>query len=247
MKKALKITGIVAVVLIVLLVGGCFILNEKLPVGQPGPEADRIAQQMMAAVNKPAWDSTRYVSWTFGGRHHFFWDKQANLVEVTWKDYRALVDPETGAGQAYEAGVAVTGEAQDKLLEKARQYFFNDGFWLNAVVKANDPGTERSLVTLKDGRQGLKVQYTSGGTTPGDSYVWILDENHRPTAWKMWVQILPIGGLEVQWTDWDTLSTGAIIAQTRHTSIMDIKMTDLKAGQTLQEMGRNADPFAEME
>ena len=241
--KVLKSIGAVLLLLMVLVVGGCFILHEKEPVGTPTPEADEVARKMMVAVNKTAWDSTRYVQWTFMGRHTYFWDKEANLVEVKWKDFLTLLDPETGTGKVYENGTELSGDKKEKLLQKAQQYFFNDGFWLNAVVKAFDPGTTRSLVTLKDGRQGLKVHYKSGGTTPGDSYVWILDEDYRPKSWKMWVQILPIGGLEVQWTDWATLRTGAVVANTRNTKLIDIQLTDVKAGQALDHFNREESPF----
>ncbi|MEZ4952350.1 MAG: hypothetical protein R2825_02080 [Saprospiraceae bacterium] len=37
------------------------------------------------------------------------------------------------------------------------------------------------------------MQYKTGGVTPSDSYVWLLDENGQPTAWKMWVSITSIG------------------------------------------------------
>lgn len=244
--KVIKITGIVIVTIVILLMGGCFILNEKEPMGTPTPQADEVARKMMASVNKMAWDTTRYVQWTFMGRHTFFWDKEANLVEVTWKKNKVLIDPETGNGMAFNDGQALEGKEKEECLKNALQYFYNDGFWFHAIVKAFDPGTERSLVTLKDGRQGLKVHYKSGGNTPGDSYVWILDDNYRPTSWKMWVQILPIGGLEVNWVNWDTLSTGAIVSKTRDTKIFDIEMTDVKAGQTLEEFGRSESSFTEI-
>lgn len=246
MIRALKITGIVLLTVFILLVGGCFILHEKEPMGTPSPQADEVARKMMASVNKAAWDTTRYVQWTFMGRHSFFWDKEENLVEVSWKDHLVLLNPETGKGEVYKDGEKLTGDKKQDCLQKAQQYFFNDGFWFNAIIKAFDPGAERSLVTLKDGREGLKVHYTSGGNTPGDSYVWILDDNYRPTSWKMWVQILPIGGLEVNWTDWDTLSTGAIVSKTRDTKVFDIHMTDVKAAQTLEAFGRDKSPFTEI-
>ena len=99
------------------------------------------------------------------------------------------------------------------MVKTAIDFFNNDSFWLAAPFKAFDPGTERSIVNLKDGRKGLMVTYTSGGTTPGDTYVWILDENDRPTAIKMWVQILPLGGMEFTWENILTLPSGALIAQ----------------------------------
>ena len=46
------------------------------------------------------------------------------------------------------------------------------------------------------------VTYTKGGTTPGDTYVWLFDEKGNPKSFKMWVDLIPIGGLEASWNDW---------------------------------------------
>jgi hypothetical protein len=56
----------------------------------------------------------------------------------------------------------------------------------NCSFKLRDPGTSRSIV-MQDEKEALMVTYTSG-STPGDSYVWILDENIP--AWRMWVSIV---------------------------------------------------------
>ena len=53
--------------LCVVLIG--YFYHEPLPKGTPGVEADRMAQQMENALNKTAWDSTKWISWTFSERH----------------------------------------------------------------------------------------------------------------------------------------------------------------------------------
>lgn len=243
MKRILKITAVVVFVIAISLIGGCFILSEAEPQGTPTPDADKLAEQMMRSVDKAAWDTTHFVQFTFAGRNTYFWDKQRNLVETEVGKNRVLLVPYNATGKVYnKKGEELTGDKAKKILKKAQHSFFNDSFWFNAVVKAFDDGTVRSIVTLKDGRKGLKVQYMEGGVTPGDSYVWILDDDYRPVAWKMWVQIIPIGGLELQWEDWVTLPTGAKVATLR-SSFMNIKFTDVKAGQSIQEMGRDKDPF----
>ena len=83
----------------------CQLNNEKLPASQPGPEADQMANNMMEAVNQPAWDSTRYVAWTFAnGGHSYFWDKQRNFVKITWGENEGLLNTKTVSGKAWVQG-----------------------------------------------------------------------------------------------------------------------------------------------
>lgn len=212
MKKTLRIVSIVFLSLLVVLFIGYLLMNEKLPEGQEGPEADQLAMKMMTSLNKSAWDSTKSVSWTFKGIHDYEWDKESHTVRVSWDEHEVMLDPATKSG-VVSNGQNYSATSTEELINTSWDYFNNDSFWLCAPFKVFDPGTVRSIVTLKDGRQGLKVTYTSGGTTPGDSYVWILDENGKPTAIKMWVSILPLGGMEFTWENYQTLSSGAMIAQ----------------------------------
>lgn len=245
MKKILKVLGFLLLALVVGLFIMWLINNEKEPVGEVGPAADQLAERMMSAVNKTAWDSTRYVSWTFAnGGHDYFWDKERNLVKVNWKENEVLLNTKQVDGKAWQKGIAISGEDGNELIQTAWSFFCNDSYWLNPMVKAFDEGTERSIVQLEDGRSGLKVQYKTGGVTPGDSYVWILDENARPIAWKMWVSIIPLGGIENSWEGWQTLSTGAEISTMHHFFGRDLDfLTNVKAGMNISDFGLGEDPF----
>ena len=171
-----------------------------------------MAQKIYAAVNKPAWDSTQWVKWTFRGGHEYLWDKFQQKVKVKWDDHEVILDLVNRQDTAKESGVVITGEDAKKLADKAYSLFCNDSFWFIAPFKLTDPGTQRSIVSMPDGRRGLKVSYTNGGTTPGDSYVWLVDDQGVPTSFKMWVSVLPIGGIESTYEKWISLPTGAKIA-----------------------------------
>jgi hypothetical protein len=45
---------------------------------------------------------------------------------------------------------------------------------------------------MQDNQEALMITYASGGSTPGDSYVWFVDQNYMPKAWRMWVSIIPV-------------------------------------------------------
>lgn len=239
MKKWLGIGGIVIGILIVGAIGFLYFQSEDKPEAVEGPEAEALADRMLQAIDKEAWDSLDYIHWSFMGKAHYLWDKRNNYVRVQWEDYEVLLDPDRVEGVAYVNGEKM--ENEDELVSEAFEKFCNDGFWMNAYTKVRDPGTKRGVVE-KDGEKGLMVSYTSGGVTPGDSYLWWLDETGRPESFQMWVSVIPVGGVEYSWEDWDTLYNGALIAR-QHKGMMDVTITNIKAGRTLESIGFDADVF----
>ncbi len=233
---------IVALVAILALV--VWIVSEPMPQGKQGEKAETLAKKMADATQKAAWDSVGAVCWDFGGRQQHLWDKKRHLARVRWANFEVLVNINPKTGIAFENGKRVSAKKNDRLVEKAWKYWVNDSFWLNAPAKIFDPGTTRSLVTLDDGTEALLVQYASGGVTPGDAYLWILDENFRPKAWKLWVKIVPLKGLLFTWEDWMRTSEGAMIAQTHDSKLFTLRLSDIKTADTAAELNAGQDPFA---
>jgi hypothetical protein len=62
-----------------------------------------------------------------------------------------------------------------------------------------------------DGKEALKVKYTTGGSTPGDSYVWILDENYMPVSYNMYVPSMKMVGVPATWDDWIKTESGTML------------------------------------
>jgi hypothetical protein len=236
---AILLLGLLGVVLVM------YSMSEERPEGKPGAEADALARSMEAAVNKEAWDRTGAVRWSFFDQHHYLWDRERGLVELRWGDSRALFRTADKTGRVWKEGVE-QGEADAaEALRTAYAYWINDSFWLNPVVKFFDPGVERSIVELDEGGQGLLVSYTSGGVTPGDAYLWIQGDDGLPAAWRMWVRIIPIGGIETTWEGWTELSTGAKVA-TQHEGwgrLMTF-ITDVEGAEDLDALGVDPDLFA---
>lgn len=235
---AVLILGILAVVLLV------YSMNEPRPEGRPGPEADALARSMEAAVNKEAWDRTGAVRWSFFEQHHYVWDRERGLVELRWGDSRALFRTEDQSGRVWSEGVEQSEEDATEALRTAYAYWINDSFWLNPVAKLFDEGVERSLVELEDGRDALLVSYTSGGVTPGDAFLWIPGPDGMPAAWRMWAQVIPVGGIEVTWEGWKELSTGAKVS-TEHEGwgrLMTF-ITDVEGAENLEALGVDPELF----
>lgn len=227
--------------LLSLLVVGGVALHQPRPTGTPGPAAEALAQRVELAVGRAQWDQTGAVAWTLFGHRHL-WDRQRGFVQVTYRDMRVLLRTADQSGVAFDDGQALRGPELRAALDKAWAYFCNDSFWLNPIVKVFDPGTTRSIVRV-DGRDALLVEYSTGGVTPGDAYLWILGDDDLPTAWRMWVSVLPVGGIRVPWAGYVTLSTGAKVATEHRYGAVGFRVEDLRAAAQLSELVGAADPF----
>lgn len=234
--------GVTLFVILLILFGLWWFINEPLPKGATGPEADALAKKMMEAVNVEAWKETGAVSWNFSGRRDLLWDKKRHLAKVSWKGNVVLVDNNTLKGKVLKKNPEEQKE-DAKLIEEAWKIWVNDSFWLNPISKLFDPGTERKLVKYKE-RDALLISYKSGGATPGDSYLWIPDQNGQPEAWKLWVSILSIKGYEFSWEKWVTLPTGAKVSTFHHSRFRDVVLSDVQAAGSLEGLVGKEDPFA---
>lgn len=241
MKKLLLTLGaLVVVVFIVYLIA-----DEPLPEGKRGPEAEALAEKMMQAVGAESWAEITYISWTFRKANHYVWDKKNHVAQVKWDDYEVVIDLNTVTGKGLKAGVDLEGEELNSAVQTAWSFWCNDSFWLNAPVKAMDPGTIRKVVEGEDGKSNLLVQYESGGVTPGDAYLWILDDQHRPIAYKMWVSIIPIGGLKATWSEWREFD-GAWLATEHKLGPIDIPVENIRIGAGPSDFDLPSDYFTSL-
>jgi hypothetical protein len=218
-------------------------IHSPRPDGVAGPEADQLAHRMEAAVGIAQWTDTGYVTWNFGGRQQHAWDRRRSLSRVRWGTVEVLFDIGSDHGVAFRDGEPVAGTEVASLVARARSRWINDSFWLNPVAKLFDPGTQRRLVTRTGESPGLLVIYGQGGDTPGDAYLWQLDASGRPTAWRMWVQIIPIGGLAATWEGWQTLPTGAQVSTEHRIGPWTLKLSDVRAARHWSDL-ETSDPFA---
>ncbi len=175
--------------------------HESIPKGETGEVAERLADKMLESMNHEVYKGLELIEWTFRGQHKLRWYKMKDEVIVMWDNYEVLLNLGSLNGSAVMNTVPLEGKELDVALKLAWDYFANDSFWLVAPYKIRDPGTIREYLLIGD-NEALKVTYQTGGVTPGDTYIWILDESYKPIAWKMWVSTIPIGGLEFSWENW---------------------------------------------
>ena len=228
MKKLFKFIGILLLLLVVAGFIYYFANNEALPKGKKGKEADALAIKMFNAINHEAFENIEILKWSFRDKHFYTWHKQENIVHISWDQYKVTLHTK----ELNKSEVYIDGKISDskEIIKQAQGFFNNDSFWLIAPFKIFDPGTERSIVNY-EGKEALLITYTSGGSTPGDSYLWVLDDNYFPIAYKMWTSIIPIGGVSGSWSDWKNTEAG-IKLPTKHTLSlfgMEINMGKVKA------------------
>ncbi len=215
---------------------------KSVPQGAPGADADALAAKMLAAVNYDAWQKkTAAVAWSFRGDHFHFWDRERDLVEVRWDDYTAQFNKNTLQGRVLEKGQLVTdtGEAAE-LLAKANAFFINDAFWLNPLFHIESPGVELALVAPNT----LKATFTSGGVTPGDVYVFHVDEAGLVKEMQLWVSIVPLKGSAATFENYAVSETGVKTARL-YDYLVTIDIGDLKMYAIYPEKG-GEDRFAEL-
>jgi hypothetical protein len=239
-RRFLKVLGSIVVVLLVGV--GILVLTQRHAppeAGVTGAEADAIAHAVEKAAGVEAFNKLGAIRWTWSGSgktHHLVWDKKRNTANVQWKGYEAHLDVAHATGKVFDHGVEQTGDAAKPLLETAMKIFYNDSFWLNPLAKLFDEGVTREKVTV-DGKPALFVKYASGGVTPGDKYLWMLGDDGMPKAWRVWVSVIKLGGLQISWDDWTTLPGGARVA-TMHkiVGLPGVKITDLAAADTYEQL-----------
>ncbi len=202
---------------------------SSLPVGQPGEAAEQLAQKMLKAANQDKWQATVAVSFTFRGDDKVFWDKKRKLVEVADKKGTVQFSEVSGKSICFEGERRVMDECE-KLTASAVKKFYNHTYWINPAFHITSPGAERALVEDNSltGAEAKKllVTFKSGGSTPGDSYLFTLDDEGKIADMRMWVSLkmIPNGGKAV-FSDYKTTETGVNVAM--HHKLMSLVSVDL--------------------
>lgn len=231
------------------LVGGSIVFYvtncSLIPHGVEGPGAERLLARMKAATNVRAFTHhTAAVEFDFDGRHQIVWDRRRGLAEVRFrKNDRAIrvqIATDRSRVVAWEGERRIADETRlAALLQTAYKFFINDAFWLNPVFHIDQPSARRFLVSPNE----LLVRFDSGGVTPGDTYLFRVDERYRVKRMTMWVRILFIKGLRVIFDDFVRTETGVELATSHRILFYNLKLRGVRMYRAYPPKGE-ADRFA---
>lgn len=218
--------------------GSFIVACSSLPKGTPGPRAEELAQKMLAGADFEKWQATAAVSFTFRDGDKIFWDRKRKLTEVIVKKKLVQFSEVSGKSICFEGERRVTDDCAE-MTQTAIKRFYNHTFWLNPAFHISSPGAERALV----GDNQLLVSFKSGGSTPGDSYLFTLDEEGKVAEMRMWVSVLPIKGARAVFSNYVKSQTGVRVALNHEVaSLASVNLSDLVMYAQYPEKG-GADRF----
>jgi len=215
--------------------------GAELPQGSSGPEAERLASKMLEAVSADSFWLAEGARWRFMS-HSYLWHRGTGRVRVRLaEDETTYLELKTGRAFALRGGEQLTGGELEEARAEAIKAFNNDSFWAFAPFKVLDTGAQRRLVRGAEGDE-LLVTYTTGGSTPGDSYLWRLDERGRPVSWRMWVSVIPRRGVKTSWEGWAQTRSGAWVATEHRALGLTLKVKELALTRRFVEL-EDLDPL----
>ena len=146
-----------------------------------------IADEVMAAQGgRLHWDNARYFTWVFFGSRKHYWDKKTGNIRIeSLKDssiYLLNLNSMQGKVKIQDT-VYVNEEAKD-YLQKAKEYWINDMYWLFMPFKLKDTGVSLKYSGESNTRNGakadvLQLTFEEVGVTPQNKYLVYVDKETR--------------------------------------------------------------------
>lgn len=195
------------------------ILLPKAVVAQSEPEIPKFVQKLVDAMGGlNNYNNVHYLEWEFGKRK-LYWDKWTGDLRVENKEENqtVLMNLNTLKGKVFENNLAVEDEQKSKqLLQKAKNWWINDSYWLLMPWKLQDPGVNLRFLkteTLPNGSIAdvLELTFENVGATPENKYWVYIDQNDHLI--KQWAYYKNYKDAEPKFLKpWDNYQkTGAIL------------------------------------
>jgi hypothetical protein len=177
----------VALIFITLILSSSSVLSQS-----NDKKANAIVKEMLTAMGgMKNYNATHFIQWDFVNRK-LSWDKWTGDVRIEnpTANQVILVNINTLQGKVYENGTLVKDEVKaNGLLEKGKNLWINDSYWLVMPWKLQDPGVNLSYVKTDKLPNGttvdiLQLTFSAVGVTPENKYWLYVDkEDHLIKQW----------------------------------------------------------------
>ena len=203
-------------VLSIFIAGEAYGQSENPP--RPGFDLDgsdakaiAVADEVMEALGgRPAWDRTRFVTWSFFGRRTHVWDKHTGNLRFDDGETLVLMNLNAGQGRAWKQGDEVKDPADlQELLTGAESAWINDSYWVFMPYKLKDTGVTLKYVGERHSEEGseadvLELTFEDVGRTPENKYhVYVSKESRLVTQWDFYPAASdPEPRFQIPWKSW---------------------------------------------
>lgn len=160
------------------------------------PKAVELADKVMKAHGgKENWDNTRYIAWNFLGARDLIWDKYTGNVRIDFPGQQStyLININEDTGKVKIGNRELTkSDSLDKYIERGKQIWVNDSYWLVFPYKFKDPGVQLKYHGQDSTLSGKKAEVISltfeeVGFTPQNKYNAYIDpETHMILQWDFY-------------------------------------------------------------
>lgn len=199
------------------------------------PVAIMLADQVMNSMGgRAAWDEANAFYWNFFGARMLLWDKDNNRVRVYIPDSKTTIalDMNEMSGNVWKNGEKMENpDSVSTYLQKAKEIWINDSYWLFMPFKLKDSGVTLKYVredTTMAGEKAdvLRLTFDNVGVTPDNAYeVWI---DFDDKLVKQWAWFKEAGQEEpnfvLPWTDYKDHNGLLLSGERGDRDITDIKV-----------------------
>lgn len=210
---------------------------EGFNAAESDAKAIEIADEVMEAMGgKKAWDDTRYLTWNFFGVRKHWWDKATGdiRIEVARDSMVIVMNLETEIGKARKGNRIYTAEdSLDFFLDKAKQWWVNDSYWLFMPFKLKDTGVtlkylrEDTLISGQ-GADVLELTFKEVGFTPDNKYwIYVDQESKLVSQWayfSKYDQEEP--NFNIPWQDYKTYGALLLAGNRGQREVSEINVLD---------------------
>ncbi|GAB5554486.1 MAG: hypothetical protein Sapg2KO_40770 [Saprospiraceae bacterium] len=223
-----------------------FCTTPEAPVDYGNPPADgfnlaesdekaiAIADEVMEAMGgRQAWDTTRYLHWTFFGRRTLLWDKQTGDVRIDVPGdssiYLVNINEDEGKVQLKGQDISASDSIQN-YVERGKSIWINDAYWLVMPFKLKDSGVTLKYLgqdTMLGGTSAdvLELTFAEVGRTPDNKYKIYVDlEDRLVKQWDFFTKYDdPKPRFSTPWQDYQPYGDLRLSGDRGRSKLSDIK------------------------